>query len=257
MRRHAVGPSTTVTLAAHSLRPRVGPLTSGRLFARRPACSRPLSWRRRRAVPPVPCHCCGSPVDHQACRRLCRSHPRWSARPQPPAARPPPQPPAAPLLSPPPALSTLSALAMSHVGRSVHLVRPLRPFVWSIACLRPRRHRYASAVHQRLSHQALARHAPRSRFSCHRTVAMPCRAPARLLVPCVLLRAAGVRLAWQVLGSRPAAGTVLLWCSKFFVFVPPWRSPRQIFLRVSSHLGAGSAGRRAIQANPSIPFDSP
>ena len=65
MRRHAVGPSTTVTLAAHSLRPRVGPLTSGRLFARRPACSRPLSWRRRRAVPPVPCHCCGSPVDHR------------------------------------------------------------------------------------------------------------------------------------------------------------------------------------------------
>ena len=233
MRRHAVGPSTTVTLAAHSLRPRVGPLTC-----------------------PAACSPAGPPalvLSPGAAAALCRQCPATAAaalsttRPAVVSADhiragllarsrlllAPPQPPAAPLLSPPPALSTLSAC---HVACRSFRSSPPSASTVRLVHLRPRSHRFASAVHQRLSHQALARHAPV--LASRATALSPC--PAVHALVCwfrVFSCAAGVRLAWQVLGSRPAAGTVLRACLKIFRFHTPLAKPSPNFFKGFISLG--------------------
>ena len=74
----------------------------------------------------------------------------------------------------------------------------------------------------------------------HRSLAsLPSHTLAALPCPCsfVWFRVFScVQLAWQVLGSESAA----CWCViKIFPIRTPWRSPRQIFLRVSPVLGSG------------------
>ncbi len=256
MRRHAVGPSTTVTLAAHSLRPRVGPLTC-----------------------PAACSPAGPPalvLSPGAAAALCRQCPATAA-----AALSTTRPAVVSadhiragllarsrlLLSPPPAACfptpvtdarAVHAQCACHVAcRSFRSSRPSASSVRLVHCLPSTA---ASPVRILGTSTPLAPSSGASRptFSLlvppHCRHALPCtRSVAWFRVfSCVQLGCGWRGRCGQSAGGRHGAVVVF----KIFRIRTPVAKPSPN-LRVSAHLGAGSGGRRAIQANLSTQFDSP
>ena len=223
-------------LAANSLCPR----TPYRLVFAVPCSPSPLGlWvavapPRHRAEPPGP-----PPLRPALPAHDCRHarHARVRLLAGPPPARPPPI--RAALLSPSRSACTWPSMLVLTVVSFIACASSVRPHAarWlGLPCERagpPHRHALPLRINASLVRQALARHAPRSRFACHRTAAMPCCAPARLLVPCVLLRAAGVAGVRQSAGGRHGAVRV----SKIFPFHTPLAKPSPNFFKGFISLG--------------------